>query len=162
MRDLNVGDMLASALLRRVDATKHAADWPEAERLLHQALAANPRNATALRLMGDANVLQGRFAAAVPYFERGLAIRADPIAARGLGFAKLQLGDVEAAIVQYRAALAADPGDAEAHNLLGTALAAQKQLDAALPHFERAVRLRPDYAEAAENLRRTRAALGRP
>jgi tetratricopeptide (TPR) repeat protein len=44
------------------------------------------------------------------------------------------------------------PSNPETHNRLGLDLARQHQLDAALRHFEQALRLNPEYAEAHNNL----------
>jgi tetratricopeptide (TPR) repeat protein len=65
-----------------------------------------------------------------------------------------QLRDAEQC---YRRALESDGSHAEAHYLLGAVLAQQGQLDEAIASFERALLLRPDSAEIAENLRYVRA-----
>lgn len=52
----------------------------------------------------------------------------------------------------WRAVLATDAGSWEAHNNLGAFLVEQGQSDEALPHFSRAVEIRPDYAKAQYNL----------
>ncbi|WP_158240471.1 tetratricopeptide repeat protein [Telmatospirillum siberiense] len=56
--------------------------------------------------------------------------------------------DAEAA---YRAALAADPNHAEAHNNLGNILSSQGRRDEALASLQKALAVRPDYAEAHYN-----------
>ncbi|MGA3066578.1 MAG: tetratricopeptide repeat protein [Tepidisphaeraceae bacterium] len=51
-----------------------------------------------------------------------------------------------------RRAVAADPGDAEAHNNLGSALTIQGQLDDAIAAFRRAIALKPNFPQAFNNL----------
>lgn len=57
--------------------------------------------------------------------------------------------------------LAAHPDHAPAHFGLGNALAATRQLPAALASYEAALRIRPDYADAQRHLAQVRAVLGR-
>lgn len=61
----------------------------------------------------------------------------------------------------YRATLAHNPASWMAHNNLGMALVDAGQPADALPHYEEALRLRPDFAEAENNFGYALAALGR-
>jgi tetratricopeptide (TPR) repeat protein len=61
-------------------------------------------------------------------------------------------GDLKAAREQLEQALQADPGYAEAHNLLGFILGQERDLKGAIEQLHRATELRPDYAEAHYNL----------
>src|SRR5215470_10532304 len=56
------------------------------------------------------------------------------------------------AIQKLRAAVRADPRDAEARNALGLALGKSGQLNPAVDEFREAVALKPDYLEAWTNL----------
>jgi tetratricopeptide (TPR) repeat protein len=47
-----------------------------------------------------------------------------------------------------------NPNDAEAHNNLGNALASQGIFKKAISHYSETLRIKPDYAEARENLKR--------
>lgn len=62
----------------------------------------------------------------------------------------------------YSDTLEKNPACWMAHNNLGRALAASGRVDEARPHFEEALRLRPDYAEAEGNLGDSLTRLGRP
>src|SRR5215475_9126145 len=55
-------------------------------------------------------------------------------------------------IQKLRAAVRADPRDAEARNALGLALDKSGQLNPAVAEFREAVELKPDYLEAWTNL----------
>jgi len=72
-----------------------------------------------------------------------------------------QAGDQKRAEQLYRQVLAGDPGHAEAHNNLGTALLHQGQPEEALACYHEAIRLRPDYVDAHNNLGHALNVLGR-
>jgi protein O-mannosyl-transferase len=61
----------------------------------------------------------------------------------------------------WRTTLAKNPICWLAHNNLGNALAAQGKVPAAMPHYERALQLNPDYPEAHSNLGSALIAQGR-
>ncbi len=69
-------------------------------------------------------------------------------------------GDLAEAERLYRAAVAADSGDAVAHNLLGMVLQQTGNLTAALAEIELALSLKPDYPQAFNNRGIVRQALG--
>ena len=56
------------------------------------------------------------------------------------------------AIEQYQAALGIDPCGAEAHNNLGSALAARGQVEQAIHHCRQALEIKPNYPDAHNNL----------
>ena len=55
---------------------------------------------------------------------------------------------------QARRSIEFEPGNADAHNLLGAALASQGDLPAAIPEFQAAVRINPQHPSAVANLAR--------
>jgi Flp pilus assembly protein TadD len=65
---------------------------------------------------------------------------------------------VEAA-EQARKSLQFEPQNADAHNLLGAALASQGQIDQAIAEFQTALRINPQHEQAANNLARATAIL---
>jgi tetratricopeptide (TPR) repeat protein len=71
-------------------------------------------------------------------------------------------GRIDDAVACYRAALGADPNDAESLLSLGNALRITGRAGEALSHLERAVALRPDLALAHNNLGTALCDLGRP
>ena len=70
-------------------------------------------------------------------------------------------GRLAEAEVLYRAALAADPRDANAQQLLGVALAQQGRPEEGLAEIDRALALAPDHAEAILNRANIHRMLGR-
>jgi tetratricopeptide (TPR) repeat protein len=162
VRELDLGDLVTSALLRRVETLAATGQRGELETLLRDALRANPQSVKAHRLLGDLHFVAGRAPNARAAYERALAIDPDDAAAN-LGLARLlhvqrRFAD---AIPFYRRGLEQNPTDAEAHNNLAAALAEQGDLDGAARHFEAALRLRPDYVEARTNLTRLQQHLSR-
>jgi tetratricopeptide (TPR) repeat protein len=70
-------------------------------------------------------------------------------------------GDLVKAGHLYRAAIATDPGDAVAHNLLGIVLQQQGDFAGALGEIEQALSLKPDYAQGFNNRGIVRQAQGK-
>jgi spermidine synthase len=160
LRERNLGDMVARSYLRRVPVVRGEGNHEAVVALLTEALRANPDNAEANRVLGDALLSLGRLEEAEAHYAKVLAMREDDaLAHRGLAFALHRMGHVPDAIAQYQAAIALGCDEPEVHSNLGAALGQQGDLAAALAHFERAVRLRPDFEEARQNLDRVRAAL---
>ena len=127
---------------------------------LRLALAANPENLQANRLMGDALFGLGQLEESETFYRQALAIwDGDARVHASLALAYLRRRRLDAAVEQYRAALAVGGDDAELRNSLGAALGMQGNLAGALEQFERALVLRPDFAEARGNLAQSRAAL---
>jgi spermidine synthase len=153
VRERNLGDMVASALLRRVDALVAAGQRAELIRLLDDARRANPENVQAHRLAGDLALLEGRQAEAEARYGGALELNPED-AASHLGLARLRQRQQRAAEAaeHYRVALAQRPGEPETHNAFGGALAQTGDVDGARRQFELALELRPNYAEAHNNL----------
>lgn len=61
-------------------------------------------------------------------------------------------GRYDAAIAEWRKAMAISPDDPKAHNNLGVAMVRKGDTGAAMAEFRRAIELRPEYAEARYNL----------
>jgi len=101
---------------------------------------ANRRNALAIQYLASAYIAQEQYELAVPWFELVLstsADRADPH--NNYGYCLERLGRVDAAIVQYRRALAIDPNKLEALRNLARALRATGATDE-LPDLRRRIR----------------------
>jgi tetratricopeptide (TPR) repeat protein len=133
---------LGSALLLAGDVTG-------ATECLETALALDPALAGAWNNLGLIHLGAGRFAEAADAFAKAMQQRpgvADAL--RNFVSAKARLGHYAELRPVLEAALAADANDAEAHAALGLVeLKGFAAPAAALPHFERALKLRPDHAE---------------
>jgi tetratricopeptide (TPR) repeat protein/serine/threonine protein kinase len=77
-----------------------------------------------------------------------------------LGVALKNKGHLDAAIAEFRKAIALDPRCAPAYNNLGAALRAKRQWGAAIAEFRKAIELDPRYAPAYYNLGTALKAMG--
>ncbi|NBO19697.1 MAG: tetratricopeptide repeat protein, partial [Proteobacteria bacterium] len=144
--------MTQSALSRAV-AAHQAGRWTEAEQLYQAALAAKPKDADALALLGVLREGQGRATEAITLIQQALLI--DPKAALFhfyLGNALQSAGRTDDAITAYRQALTLQPGMAEAHYNLGNALRLSDQWGEAATAYRLALRFNPHHAKARNNL----------
>jgi tetratricopeptide (TPR) repeat protein len=134
----------------------------EAERAYRQVLAAAPRHADALNLLGVVAAQCGRHAAAVELIRRAIELD-DRIAAYhvNLGSAERGRGGLDAAEASYRRALALAPDDPDANSNLGVVLQDRGRYDEAAASFERCLAVRPDHVEALINLALARRNQGR-
>lgn len=139
-------------LLREALAHHQAGRLGDAERLYRQVLAAEPRQADALHLLGVLSHQVGRHDVAVDLIGKAIAVKGDDANFHGhLGVALKHLGRLDAAVASYDRSLALRADNAETHNNRGMALQAAGRLGDALAAFDRALALRADYAEAANH-----------
>jgi tetratricopeptide (TPR) repeat protein len=134
----------------------------EAEAGYRQVLAAEPRHADSLNLLGVIAAQCGHAEAAIDLI--GRAIRLDGRNAGyhiNLGLAEQRSGRAELAAESYRRALAIAPDAADAHNNLGILLQDRGEIDEAAAAFERCLAARPDHADALVNLCLARRSQGR-
>ena len=124
-----------------------------------QALRLQPDDARAARLLADLLADRGSLEEALGLYARALERRPDATTHFNHGNALQQLGRSDAAIAEYRAALALDPELAGAHNNLGALLLGRGEAAAAAAHFTRALELDPSDANARANLAIARQAL---
>ena len=69
-----------------------------------------------------------------------------------LGLIYHSQGDLEAAAVEYKKAIEADPKNADAHHNLGLIYHSQGDLDTAISEYQIAIEINPEYAQAHHNL----------
>lgn len=118
------------------------------EKLL-RVIAAVPRHAEALQLMGSIALIGGKPGEAVDWLERALAV--DPrhaIACSNLGLALRRLNRNDEALAQFEKAAALNPGYAEAHSNSGVILNDLGRFSEALAAYDRAIAINPNYAQA--------------
>ena len=143
----NIGSALLS--LNRVD---------EAMIYFGKAIAINPKYDLALNNYGDCLAMKGDYINAGSYFSRAIAINPKNTldAYVILSWTQAQRGYPDEAKKLLAKAMELDPdnGEAKVHNLLGVILSTQgnKEKEAAIRHFQIAVKKKPNFVEARMNL----------
>lgn len=112
---------------------------------LREAIAKNPNLHKAYYLLGRALTRQGKLEEAVAAYRKAAELHPDASYLVALGKA---LGTQEAALMEFRRALALDASYAEAHMELGRVYLRLEQFDEARQELEKAVELEPDFYEA--------------
>jgi serine/threonine protein kinase/tetratricopeptide (TPR) repeat protein len=107
------------------------------------------RTANGYRALGDTLLAKDRLDEAIVAFREGIGLSAiDPLLYSGLIKALTKKGQPDAAAAVYREVSAAHPESAEVQKSLGHALIVVGRIDDAIAAFDKAIRLKPDYAEA--------------
>jgi tetratricopeptide (TPR) repeat protein len=156
-------DALGQALLAQRDAN-------DATVFLERALQVNPHYADARADLASALVLQQRWEAAADEFRRSLADRPGDAKTqqqlgevlRLLGYQNAMRGGLEQAVGYWRESLRYRPDDAAMHNDLGAALARMGRVREAIPEFETALKINPNFAPARRNLEAARGQVKKP
>jgi spermidine synthase len=157
VQQLNLADLTAATHVARASRRRAVGDLRSAARELDQALAINPENVNATRIMGDVMAEANRNEEAARWFRRALAQRPDDlVVARLLGATLVKLGRPAEAVPVLEPVVAARPSDVDAWNALGAALAGVGRLEEAVACFERARDLDPQDMAALQNLQRAR------
>ena len=106
--------------------------------------------------------LERRGTAPMPRSPAG-AQNESPVAAMfGSAVAQHRAGAIAAAERGYRDILTLFPRHAEAHGMLGVALATQGRIDEAVPHFEQSAALKPEVPGVYDDLGKAYLAAGKP
>lgn len=143
-------------------ALHQAGRLDEARRLYEAVLAADPRHAEALHLLGVLCLQTGDPGRGAALIERAVEIEPGHAAALGnLATALNGLGRHQEAVGCCDRAIALQPLDASAHGNRGAALHALGRSAEALDSYDRAAALRPDQAKAHFNRGVVLQALGR-
>jgi predicted O-linked N-acetylglucosamine transferase (SPINDLY family) len=136
-------------------------DFRFAETRAREVLAHAAQDGEALYLLGSTLLFEGRPQEALaPLTDAARHLQRRGVCYR-LGHCQFGLGDLAAAEASLRRETQAWPESANAHNTLGTVLAAQERREEALAAFEVALRLDPAHAEANVNAGIALHALGR-
>lgn len=160
IREKNLGELGASAFIRRAARFKSSGDAARAEELLLQALRHNPEHADGNLMLADVLSETGRPEDAGRYYLAALSLRPDNARAHTrVAQILFAMNRVDQAIQHFRAVVRLTPEDADAHNNLGLALATRFDYREAAHHLEAALRLRPGDAAIEENLAMVRGVL---
>jgi tetratricopeptide (TPR) repeat protein len=125
---------------------------PSAEAEFRAALKIDARNAGAWLHLGNVLRLKSQQEDAVACYER--AIKFDPSSSEAYNNLGGMLASRDAARAQecLHQALQLDPRNARTHSNLGNLLARRRELDAAIAHYEQALAIDPELADARKNL----------
>jgi tetratricopeptide (TPR) repeat protein len=154
---------LGQALLAEGDAN-------DAVGFLERALQANPHYAYARSTLAGVLVLEQRWEEAAGEFRKLLADRPGDAEAqqqlgnvlRVLGYQSATRGSMEQAVAYWREALRYRPEDAALHNDLGAVLARLGRVQEAIPEFETALKIDPNFEPARRNLAAARGQRTKP
>ncbi len=140
----------------------HQAGRPaDAEPLYREVLAANPRHADSLHLLGVIAGQTGRHDLAVEKIRQAIAIDPrQPAYHANLGLTLKAQGRLDEAIACFCSVTELRPNDPQAHLTFANMLREHGRLDAAAASYRTAIKLKPDYREALNNLGNTLKDLG--
>jgi protein O-mannosyl-transferase len=140
--------LLGMAKVQEQEITKAMNHYREAIRI-------RPMFVQAHNSLGHLLMIQGRYGEALSQFEETLRIRSDfAPAIKNMGDLRLRQGKTDEAIDCYRRAILYEMEDAELFNNYGVALFMKGERENAIGNIREALRLKPDYREAKENLRK--------
>lgn len=143
---------MSGALLARAQAAHQAGRLEEARALYEQVLAAEPRQAEALHLLGYLWFQKADTARALDLIGRAIALQpAHPGYRYNRGLILQQAGRLEDAAADFQAVAALQPADLGAWESLGETLLALGRAEGALAAYDRAVALRPGSAVLRSN-----------
>ncbi len=124
----------------------------EAERIAGEVLAANPRHARALYLLGCALVMQNRGQDAITPLETAARSRHDPEIETMLGIALRQAGQQQGALRRFMRACKRRPPYAAAFHEMGCLLVSMERYDAAIETFRNGLEAAPMMPELSIQL----------
>ncbi len=140
-----LSDLAAQAFARK--------DWERARGYYLNILATEPDNPLTLANIGAVEQQAGRLKEAKNYLLR--AVKINPALQQtwlALGLVCHEMGDSYLALSAFTRAVHEDPLDPKAHNYLAVVARSLGWLDAAEAELQRAIELKPDYANAHFNL----------
>ncbi|HEU5021928.1 MAG TPA: tetratricopeptide repeat protein [Bryobacteraceae bacterium] len=148
----------SALILRRLGSAQMEADQlRQAEATLRRVTTLAPDDAGAWGMLAQVVMRQARAPEAMELFRRSIGIDPEvPEIHISLGSLLLARGDSAGAEKEYRDAMRIEPNLPQAHMNLASVLASRGSAFAAEArfHFERSIKLKPDYAEARLNYAR--------
>jgi protein O-GlcNAc transferase len=150
-------DIFAAAFLAHRDG-----QWDKAAQLYGQVLAANPRHADSLNLLGAVTLKQGDAKAAIDLIGQAIALdAANAVYLYNLGVSLEAAGRLEEAVEAFRQAVASQPDYLDALYNLAITLGTLEQYDEAVATYGRVLAIAPTHVNALNNLGATLAKLER-
>lgn len=121
-------------------------DLAAAEAIYRRLIAANPRHADALHMLGLVAHQVGQTPAAMQLLERSFAVRANPLVLSNLAEMQRLIGRTDDAVRSASRALQLQPDFFPAHHNLASALEKQGDFDQAIEHYRAGIALQPNAA----------------
>lgn len=150
-------------VLKRAVELHKAGQLREAEQLYNNVIAREPRQATAIHLLGVIAHQTGHNESAVDLISKALSITPEMAAAENnLGLSLRDLGRLEEACQSYQRAIILSPDDSTAHFNNGIALSELGRLEESVISYQTAARLDRKNVSIHLNLGNTYHALKRP
>ncbi len=150
------GEELPSSLVKRAEeanALFKDGEFEEAREIYQQIVRDAPRSYLAIVNLGVSQLQLGEYERAIETLERALQLDPDdPFVLTHLGIANYRAGHIDGSQKFLSSASKSDPGNYQAHNFLGLTLNQEGNRAGAINEFQRAIDLKPDYAQAHLNL----------
>jgi tetratricopeptide (TPR) repeat protein len=138
----------AATIVERALALHRSGAVAEAARLYSEVLARQPRNVDALRYLAMIFCQQEQFRKGIDLLRKALEIAPQSGATHNLlGRAQHRIGELDAALASFDAALACQPDLAEVHGNRGSVLTDLGRLVEAIESYDRALALNPNSFE---------------
>lgn len=134
----------------------------EALALLRRVVELDPTYPSGHFKLGNSYLTRGEFEAAIPCFERALALSDEAETRAGLGIALFRLERYAQAEPHFRRAIEREPDDPDHLHGLANTLAQLGRPDEAIPLYRQVLALDPTHLEARTNLASLLSARGRP
>jgi Tfp pilus assembly protein PilF len=135
--------------------------WRNSATLFEYAESLVPDNRMIENNLGTILGESGRYDEAAAHFAKALRTEPDFLEVisdaeirTNVGLLLVRQGKLAEAMEQLNEALRLNPNSAETHEALGVALAMSGKAEQSIPHFLAALRIRPDWALARDNLKR--------
>jgi Tfp pilus assembly protein PilF len=135
--------------------------WRNSATLFEYAESLVPDNRMIENNLGTILGESGRYDEAAAHFAKALRTEPDFLEVisdaeirTNVGLLLVRQGKLAEAMEQLNEALQLNPNSAETHEALGVALAMSGKAEQSIPHFLAALRIRPDWALARDNLKR--------
>ena len=143
--------------------------WRNSATLFEYAESLVPDNRMIENNLGTILGESGRYDEAAAHFAKALRTEPDFLEVisdaeirTNVGLLLVRQGKLAAAMEQLNEALRLNPNSAETHEALGVALAMSGKAEQSIPHFLAALRIRPDWALARDNLKRAQNQINTP
>ncbi len=141
-------NLMPDNLRSRAADLHRAGKWAEARALYAEYLAQNPDDAAIWSNLGSLFRSEGRHDSSLNAQERAFALTPDsPAVLNNLANILSDIGHYDRALDLRRKLLRADPTDANQKAMIGKALRAKGDYDAAIAHLTKAIIQHPDYHE---------------